>query len=136
MPGSPGMAPQDKVLLLSASLYEVVPPRTSLLLFLLGWRTFPQSWRSGFGQACPTIGGHPKGLGLEGIRGASYALTVPAKQKRVLRLSGTGNKLQVEVFAHYSFDSFGDLTVQPSFEPRYGSAVCYEDHGFGLCYLY
>src|SRR5918999_1801053 len=26
----------------------------------------------------------PKGLGLEGIRGASYALDVPAKQKRVL----------------------------------------------------
>jgi hypothetical protein len=50
-------------------------------------------------------------LGLEGIRGASYVLDVPAKQKRVLNLSGIRNKLQVEVFAHYSFNGFGNLSV-------------------------
>jgi hypothetical protein len=67
------------------------------LLFLLGWRTFPSSWRSGFGQALPDLpagrqatGGHPKGLGLEGIRGASYAFDVPAKQNGFhLRFGGT-----------------------------------------------
>ncbi len=32
-------------------------------------------------KPCPPVGGHPKGSGLEGIRGASYALDVPAKQK-------------------------------------------------------
>ena len=37
----------------------------------------------------------PEGLGLEGIRGASYASAVPAKQNWVRTLSGTGNKLQV-----------------------------------------
>jgi hypothetical protein len=63
------------------------------LLFLLGWRTFPSSWRSGFGQALPDNRRTPEARGLEGIRGVSYALTVPAKQKRVLNLSGTGNKL-------------------------------------------
>jgi hypothetical protein len=48
-------------------------------------------------KPCPTRGGHPKGLGLEGIRGASYAFTVPAKQKRSLErsVSGSENKLQV-----------------------------------------
>ena len=56
----------------------------------------------------------PEGLGLERIRGASYALTAPAKEKRVRCFSGTGNKLQVEVAADYSFDGFGYLTIQPS----------------------
>ena len=32
-------------------------------------------------KPCPTRGGHPKGVGLERMRGASYALDVPAKQK-------------------------------------------------------
>jgi hypothetical protein len=70
-------------LFLSTSIFEVRPLRTPLFAFLLGWCTFPQSWRSGFGQAYPTTGGHPKGLGLEGSRGASYAFDVPANQKRV-----------------------------------------------------
>jgi hypothetical protein len=33
------------------------------LLFLLGWRTYPQSWRSGFGQALPDDRRAPEGLG-------------------------------------------------------------------------
>jgi hypothetical protein len=35
----------------------------------------------------------PEGLGLERMRGVSYACNVPAKQKRVLNLSGTRDKL-------------------------------------------
>jgi hypothetical protein len=36
-------------------------------------------------KPCPTRGGHPKGLGLEGIREASYAIDVPAKQNGLLK---------------------------------------------------
>jgi hypothetical protein len=103
------------------------------VLFLLGWRTYPESWRSGFGQALPDLpagrqaaGGHPKGLGLEGIHGASYAFDVPAKQKWVRNPSGTRNKLQVKVFPDDSFHGFGNLTVQSSLKPRYCKAVRYE----------
>src|SRR5918999_808018 len=58
-----------------------VLPELPLCIFLLGWRTFPQSWRSGFCQALPDDRRAPEGRGLERIRGASYALNVPAKQK-------------------------------------------------------
>jgi hypothetical protein len=68
-------------------------PGTPPLLFLLGWRTFPEAGGADSVKPCATTGGHLKGVGLEGIRGDSYALTVPAKQKRVLNLSRTGNKL-------------------------------------------
>src|SRR5918992_3548780 len=87
-------------------------------------------------KPCPTIGGHPKGVGLEGIRGASYARTVPAKQKRVLNLSGTGNKLQVKILADYDFHGFSDLAVQPSLKPRDGKPICYEYQGCSVCNVY
>src|SRR5918999_5550934 len=69
----------------------------------------------------------PEGLGLEGIHGASYAFDVPAKQKRVLWLSGTGNKLQVKIAAHDPFDGVGNLAVDPSLKPRYSIPVGHED---------
>ena len=56
----------------------------------------------------------PEGLGLEGIRGASYALDVPAKQKRVLTLSGISDKLQVYILPDYRLHCFDNLPVQPS----------------------
>ena len=105
-------------------------------LIFPGWLPFGGIWQWDFVKPCPTTGGHPKGVGLEGIRGASYALTVPAKQNRVLYLSGTGNKLQVEVFPDDSFDGFGDLAVQPSFKPWQGSGVYDTNRCFGICYLY
>jgi hypothetical protein len=46
-------------------------PGTSLLLFWLGWRTFGLAGGADSVKPCLTRGGHPKGLGLEGIRGAS-----------------------------------------------------------------
>jgi hypothetical protein len=55
------------------------------------------------------------------------ARSLPAKQKRVLCLSGTSDKLQVEVFAQNPFHRFSDLSVQSSLKPRYGKAVGYED---------
>jgi hypothetical protein len=70
------------VLLLTTSLSEEYLPRVLPFAFLLGWRTFPRAGGADSVKPCPTIGGHPKGLGLEGSRGASYALTVPAKQKQ------------------------------------------------------
>jgi hypothetical protein len=113
-----------------------VPGRSSLCFFCLaGARTLRVGGADSV-KPCPTTGGHPKGLGLEGIRGASYALTVPAKQKLVLTLSGISDKLQVEVFPDDSFDGFGDLTVQSSLKPRYCKAVRYEYHSFGLCHFY
>jgi hypothetical protein len=36
------------------------------LCFLLGWRMFPSSWRSGFGQALPDERRAPEGLGAWG----------------------------------------------------------------------
>ena len=77
----------------------------------------------------------PEGLGLERMRGASYALTVPAKQKRVLWLSRTGNKLQVEVTAHDLFDGVGNLAVQPSLKPSDCKGVAYSYPRCGLSYL-
>ena len=74
-------------------------------------------------------------MGLEGSRGASYALTVPAKQKRVLWLSRTGNKLQVEVAAHDPFDGVGNLAVQPSLKPRDGKPVGHEDQRARIGYF-
>src|SRR5918999_4348536 len=65
----------------------------------------------------------PEGLGLEGILGASYAFDVPAKQKRVLNLSGTGNKLQVHVSLQNAFHRLLYLAVQPSLKPRQRIAV-------------
>ncbi len=106
----------------------------SLLFCLAGAR----SLRAGGADSvkpCPTTGGHPKGVGLEGIRGVSYALTVPAKQKGVLRLSGTGNKLQIKVFAQYPFHRFGDLAVQPSLKPWQSNRVIYSNSYRCLCYL-
>jgi hypothetical protein len=78
------------VLRLYTSLSEVQPPREVPLCFfcLAGAR----SLRAGGADSvkpCPPIGGHPKGSGLDGIRGDSYAVDVPAKQKRVvLRFHG------------------------------------------------
>ena len=86
-------------------------------------------------KPCPTTGGHPKGLGLEGIRGASYAFTVPAKQKRVLYLSGTGNKLQVYVLPHYFFHGVGNLAVQPSLKPRNSVAIGNSNTGGSVSYF-
>src|SRR5918997_3435784 len=77
----------------------------------------------------------PEGLGLERMRGASYTLDVPAKQKRVLWLSRTGNKLQVEVAAHDPFDGVGNLAVQPSLKPRDGKPVGHEDQRARIGYF-
>src|SRR5687768_15091865 len=60
--------------------------RNSPLLFCLAGARSPQAGEADSVKPCPTRGGHPKGLGLEGIRGVSYA----PEQKRVLNLSGTG----------------------------------------------
>src|SRR5918992_5684395 len=78
----------------------------------------------------------PEGLGLDRIRSASYALTVPAKQKRVLNLSGTGNKLQVHVSLQNTFHRFLYLAVEPSFQPRDGKPICYEYQGCSVCNVY
>jgi hypothetical protein len=99
------------------------PNNPPFAFFCLAGARSPRAGGADSVKPCPTTGGHPKGVGLEGIRGASYAFDLPAKQKRVLRLSGTRNKLQVEVFAHYSFDGFGDLAVQSSFKQRYGKWI-------------
>jgi hypothetical protein len=85
----------------------------SLLFCFAGARSL-SSWLHGFRQAL-TAG---RRSGLDGIRGASYALDVPAKQKRVRCLSGIRDKLQVKILAHYPFHGFGDLAVQPSLKPR------------------
>src|SRR5918999_1899182 len=60
-----------------------VPGRSSLCFFCLAGARFLRAGGADSVKPCPTIGGHPKGLVLEGIRGASYALDVPAKQNRL-----------------------------------------------------
>jgi hypothetical protein len=99
----------------AAALYLAVRGIASLrappLFFCLAGARSSEDGGADSVKPCPTIGGHPKGLELEGIRGASYALTVPAKQKRVRTLSRTRNKLQVEIFPDYPFDGFGNLAV-------------------------
>jgi hypothetical protein len=112
----------------------IADPSTPLCFFYLAGARSLRAGGANSVKPCPTIGGHPKGVGLEGIRGASYTLTVPAKQKRVLNLSGTRNKLQVEVFPDYPFDGFGNLTVQSSLKPRDCKTVRYEDCRCCLCY--
>src|SRR5918999_1037464 len=109
--------------LLPRSPRHGVPERSSLCFFCLAGARTPRAGGADSVKPCPTTGGHPKGVGLEGIRGASYALTVPAKQKRVRNFSRTGNKLQVKVFAQNPFDGFGDLAVEPSLKPRDGKPV-------------
>src|SRR5918992_5484350 len=48
----------------------LTPPLSIPLLFCFAG-TFPQSWRSGFGQALPDERRAPEGLGLERMRGVS-----------------------------------------------------------------
>jgi hypothetical protein len=101
---------------------------------LLGWRTVPESWWSGFCQALPDERRAPEGrVGLERIRGASYAFDVPAKQKRVLSLSRNRNELQVEFFAKYPFHCFGNLAVEPSLKPRDDKGVGDTNPCYCLC---
>ena len=103
--------------------------------FLLGWSTFGLAGGADSVKPCPTTGGHPEGVGLEGIRGASYALDVLAKQKRVRNLSGTGNKLQVYVSTENAFHRFLYLAVEPSFQPRYNKTVGYKDQRARIGYF-
>jgi hypothetical protein len=113
----------------------LTPRSQSLCFFCLAGTRSLRAGGADSVKPCPTTGGHPKGVGRGGTRGASYALTVPAKQKRVPNLSGTRNKLQVEVFPDDPFDGFGNLTVQSSLKPRYCKTVRYEDCRCCLCYL-
>ena len=136
-PGSPGITPHSiMVVQLITSLYEAWPPRElPLCFFCLAGARSPQAGGADSVKPCPTTGGHPKGLGLEGIRGASYALAVPAKQKLVRNLSGTGNKLQIYFLPDHSFDRVLNLPVQPSFKPSDSNGIVYSDMSGGVCYL-
>jgi hypothetical protein len=62
-----GLSPKDLTLYFSFAGYLAIQGIVSLgtppLHFLLGWRTFPESWRSGFGQALPDDRRAPEGLG-------------------------------------------------------------------------
>ena len=117
------------------ALRGMVSPHSPIAFFAWLARS-PRAGGADSVKPCPTIGGHPKGVGLEGIRGASYALTVPAKRNQVLCASDTRDKLQVQVFPHYSFEGFGDLAVQSSLEPSDCEGIWYSNSGGGVGYLY
>src|SRR5687767_14686158 len=81
--------------------------RSSLCFFCLAGARNLRAGGADSVKPCPTTGGHPKGgtglylpkgLGLEGIRGAGYACNVPAKQKRMRNLSGIRDKLKSRSF--------------------------------------
>jgi hypothetical protein len=66
----------------SNNRYKEGRESVKLPLFLLGWRTFLKAGGADSVKPCPTIGGHPKGLGLDRIRSASFQERAPAKQKK------------------------------------------------------
>jgi hypothetical protein len=127
------IAPAAKVLLLNASLSEVSLPREeqSRLIFP-GWLPFGEIWQWDFVKPAVRAWENPTG----GLHSERASRGNPASSSRTPVSVRTCHELQVHVTADYPFERFGDLTVEPPFQPRYSKAVGYENQSGGICHLY